>query len=381
MAYQGNSIVDYLSSIGQDSSFNARKQRAASMGIQNYTGTAAQNTQMLNSLRGSQSSKSRQPDQPSQPQQDNQSTPSGPSQDDIRKGLVKDISNAIISLENKLKDIPGVSFSQQELDNFLSKAVEQVTPYYNEQRKILEAGVREGTIQSMENLAISMRDSKTSLDSRLASLDITQAQTEEEVANKLADITASRDENLALKRDDWKNRIDVAKNAQVRSDILTSGVGQKQIGNLATTQQLEENTLQARAQRDILSEETKKKYDLQTITLARQTAEQERTNKLGSPAQQADTEKKIRETLGLPDTSPIADTSTLIANRNVRNISTARPEQLTALEEQKKIATESRRLSLQAGEADIKTNQYNSNRNAILSQIAAENRKLSLYNY
>ena len=49
--YAGPSIVDYLKSIGQPSSFTSRKKLAAQTGITNYTGTAAQNTQLLNLLR------------------------------------------------------------------------------------------------------------------------------------------------------------------------------------------------------------------------------------------------------------------------------------------------------------------------------------------
>lgn len=57
-SYNGNSIVDYLKSIGQDSSYNNRKKLAQANGISNYTGTAAQNTKLLNILRGSGSSSS-----------------------------------------------------------------------------------------------------------------------------------------------------------------------------------------------------------------------------------------------------------------------------------------------------------------------------------
>lgn len=45
------SIVDYLKSQGQDSSYASREDLAASLGIANYTGTAEQNTQMLNALK------------------------------------------------------------------------------------------------------------------------------------------------------------------------------------------------------------------------------------------------------------------------------------------------------------------------------------------
>jgi len=46
------SIVNYLASKNQDYSYGARKKMAANLGIQNYKGTAEQNTQILNTLRG-----------------------------------------------------------------------------------------------------------------------------------------------------------------------------------------------------------------------------------------------------------------------------------------------------------------------------------------
>lgn len=47
-----NSVVDYLKSIKKDASFANRKKLAAQYGIKNYTGTAAQNAQLLKKLRG-----------------------------------------------------------------------------------------------------------------------------------------------------------------------------------------------------------------------------------------------------------------------------------------------------------------------------------------
>ncbi len=51
-SYTGPSIVDYLNSIGMPSDRNSRAQLALAQGIQGYRGTAEQNTQLLNSLRG-----------------------------------------------------------------------------------------------------------------------------------------------------------------------------------------------------------------------------------------------------------------------------------------------------------------------------------------
>lgn len=49
--YKGASIVDALKSIGVDSSFSYRKKLAAKNGISNYTGTPAQNVQLLELLK------------------------------------------------------------------------------------------------------------------------------------------------------------------------------------------------------------------------------------------------------------------------------------------------------------------------------------------
>lgn len=49
--YHGLSFVDGLKEIGIDSSFNNRKKIASKNGISNYTGSASQNTQLLNLLK------------------------------------------------------------------------------------------------------------------------------------------------------------------------------------------------------------------------------------------------------------------------------------------------------------------------------------------
>ena len=54
------SIVDYLKSQGQDSSYSARKKLAEQAGIQNYTGTAAQNTSLLKQLQSGSLNQSQQ---------------------------------------------------------------------------------------------------------------------------------------------------------------------------------------------------------------------------------------------------------------------------------------------------------------------------------
>ena len=50
-SYKGDSIVDGLKSVGVNSSYDNRKKIAKANGIKNYTGTAKQNTELLNKLK------------------------------------------------------------------------------------------------------------------------------------------------------------------------------------------------------------------------------------------------------------------------------------------------------------------------------------------
>lgn len=61
MALSKNSIVDYLKSSGKDSSYESRKKLAAQYGVNNYSGTAAQNTTLLNRLQSGSGNTPQQP--------------------------------------------------------------------------------------------------------------------------------------------------------------------------------------------------------------------------------------------------------------------------------------------------------------------------------
>ena len=61
------SIVDYLKSIGQDSSYSSRKNLASQYGISNYSGTASQNTNLLKALQSGSSQAAQTIIQPMEP--------------------------------------------------------------------------------------------------------------------------------------------------------------------------------------------------------------------------------------------------------------------------------------------------------------------------
>uniref|UniRef100_A0A6M3L0L3 Uncharacterized protein n=1 Tax=viral metagenome TaxID=1070528 RepID=A0A6M3L0L3_9ZZZZ len=284
----------------------------------------------------------------------------------------------LIRLDEQMDSLP-VTLTTAEMDNFLTKAIEQITPYYDKKKAEIEAGIKEGKIQTAEEILSTIREVQDTTKKLLSGYDITQAKTEEEFINTLADITATKDEDLALKRDDWKSRIEEVKTGQVKSDILTSGIGKAKIGDLRARQTMEEQALQRRAGAKQTSAETAKKYDLQTIALARQSAEQERVRRIGTPDQTLSTETAARGTLGMVEGQSLPSDVERARLQSERNISLATPEQLTDSEEERKKAIESRKLTLQGEEEKIRYAQQAAQNKIIQSKMNDTKLKLGIY--
>jgi hypothetical protein len=293
--------------------------------------------------------------------------------------LYNSILNSINSLLDEYNRVGAPALTNSEMEIFLNKAIEQVTPYYDKKKAEIEAGIKEGRIQNMEDILMNIRDVETSTNELLARYDISKAQTDEELANKLADITATRDEELALKADDWRQRIEQKKSSQIQSDTLTSGVGRKQIQDLLSRQALEQQAIQRRAGVASTVAQTAAKYDLQKVALARQTAEKERINKIGTPAQREELESKISAELGLPSASRLPSSAEVLRARASRNITTYKPEALTASEEERKRAIESRKLQLQNEELAARESKEKAQRQEINTRIAQQQNRLSFY--
>jgi len=306
----------------------------------------------------------------------------GVSPEDIDKQLADQTAKAIIELEDKLQSIPNVSLTTEEMDAFLQKAIEQVTPYYEKKKKEIEAGIREGKIRTAEDVLSEIRKVNEEVNLLLKKYDIEEAQTEEEFINTLADITATKEEDLALKRADWKQRIDQAKMGQVQAGILTSGIGKSRIKDLLERKALEESAIERRAATKEEKLRTAKKYDLQRITLARQAAEQERIRRIGTPEQVAKTTAAARATIGLKEGEALPSEVEIERMRAERNITPRRPEELSRLEEERKRAIESRKQELQAEELAIRRERerrQRQQRENILAQLANKYSQLSSY--
>lgn len=313
-----------------------------------------------------------------------------PTKSDIESGravgsltpfLVDDISKQIIELEDKLANIPGVSLSQAEMDAFLEKAIAEVEPYYNKKKAEIEQGIKEGKIRNAEDTLMLLRQVNTDVTNTLSKYDIDQAQSEEEFINTMSEITSARDENLETKRFEWKSRLDNAKQDLVSKDIYDSGIGRKEVNDLQTRQQQELSSINRIADESVTKEQTAQKFNLERISLARKAVADDRKRRIGDETQSAELENKARADIGLGTNDPLASDAELLYNRDARGITPRSPEDITNLEEERRKAVESRKLSLQQEELDIRKSQEEAQRKAIQSEIASRQRQMNSLRY
>lgn len=282
------------------------------------------------------------------------------------------VADEIYNYLDKINKVVGLTLSDQEIESFLQKATEQVTPYYDKRLAEINAGINEGKIQDAEDLLLELRRSKEEMDVQLRKFDIQQAQTEEEFVNTLAEITSQAGEDLEVSKLNWTDRVNQARTQQVQKGIQTSGIGQQETNVLNQRAGLEQTGIERRAQEKQTSLETTKKYTVESIALAREAVEKERIRKYGTADDAAKLETDLKQRAGVTDDySEIG----LLSERARRNISAYKPEALTQTEEEKKRAIESRKLQLQEEElAAKKTTQASQVR-----EMAAKNPNLLNY--
>lgn len=132
MAYTGNSIVDFLKSVGQDSSFASRAKLAQQYGIPNYSGTAEQNLKLLGTLKNNQAS--------TPPA--NTTPANAPVQAQTQLNPLQQVNQVIQDTFQKLQNEVIKKFGEYRagkpfrVDEVLAEkgaaAKEQIDPYYNE---------------------------------------------------------------------------------------------------------------------------------------------------------------------------------------------------------------------------------------------------------
>jgi len=276
--------------------------------------------------------------------------------------LQREISDIVTELDAKLSDVR-LGLTDEERDEFLRKAIEEVKPYYDKKRAEIEKGIR--TVrEDTENL--------------LAKYDVDRAETEEELVNTLADITATKEETLDAKKAEWTERIRNVKMGQVQTGVLTSGIGRQRVGELLAREAAEKQAIERRAGAAETRAQTGAKYDLQRVALARKAAEQERIRKIGTPEQEAATTQAALGTVGLAGMEQLPSLAEMARRRGAEPTTIYKPEALTALTEEQRRAEESRRMEFEAEEKALRAQEYDILKRKTLSDLAKKYRPTAL---
>lgn len=162
--YMGPSIVDYLGSTGQASDFASRSKLASEKGIQGYTGSAEQNTQLLQALRSVSSS----PASSAMVNDINKAVQGGGMTASERAGLTK-----VQTTQDELTAAAAKARAALESKNY--RSMDYWTAQAEEKRKQYEADLSE------------YYNSTKELRSRLVSA-MTPGEKEQELSRKLIDI-------------------------------------------------------------------------------------------------------------------------------------------------------------------------------------------------
>ncbi len=286
--------------------------------------------------------------------------------------LIQAISKQMVKLDQQLEELtPYISLSDEEKQAYLDKALAQITPYYDRKTAEIEAGLKEGKVRAAEDILTSIKQVEEETANELANFDLTTARTEEEFTSRIADLTATKGEDLAAKKLDYQQRMESLKASQVQSGTLTSGVGAKKRTELDTQKTMEEQALERRNQAATTAAETARKYTLDQVQLSRQAAEQARARTIGGTTEANYTKQQAAGTLGLTDPNQIASPQELARQRAERGVSPIYDKTtLTDLEAEKLKAREATAQELQAGELATREAQYGMTREQILAERA-----------
>jgi hypothetical protein len=301
----------------------------------------------------------------------------------ITKKFKDSITKQIVEIDRQLDSFGVVGLTQEEKDTFLQKAIADIQPYYDSETEKIQQGLREGRIQSAEDALTTIRTVEEQTANTLAKYDLSTSQTEEELIQRLGDITSTANEDVQMKTMQWRDRIESTKLNQIQQGSFQTGMDAQKRQELATQQQLDIGQTERKAQVAATAEQTNAKYTLQGIQLARESAQQLRERQIGAPAQTEAQKQAALGTLGYTDMSQLPNATALEAQRNARGytpISQAQgTEKLANLAQQKTVDTLSTQQEFEKQRLAEQQATIDAQKKKLLSEKASKSLQLGNY--
>jgi len=298
--------------------------------------------------------------------------------------IVKTLMRSLTTLDRQINKLtPHLALTEDEINAYMEKAIAEIEPWYQTKVAQIEKGVQEGKVRTAEDTLIAMRDVEQEISGLLQSYDLEQAQTEEEFVDRISSLTSRTGDDLEKKKFEWGQRIENVKLGQIQKGIFSSGIGAKARGIEEERRDLDVGAIERRSQEERTGLEREQKYDLERIKLARQSAEQERVRRIGTPVGAEETRGAARDTLGLGLGETLGSEEELLRQRGERGITPLRDAgtRLSTLEEQRGERVLSRSGEYEKDELAIRDAEYTAQRKKILAEQAKKEKSLSSYGF
>ena len=298
-------------------------------------------------------------------------------QDHPQHKLVSSIQNEIIQLDRQLQELGKyLSLTDDEISTIIEKAITEVQPYYDRKNAEIEAQLAEGKVRTAEEQLLTINEIEQETSALLESYDLSTAETEEDFLNRMGALTAQTEDEIAAKTEDFRQRFENVKMGQIQSGVFSSGIGGKKRAEEEANKQREIGATEERSLETKTQLESRAKYDLENVRLAREAAQQRRIREIGTPEE---TEAQRQEAMGILG-GDVASRTAVEAARTQRGISPLYNKQaLTDLEEEKRKSVLSRQEELKSQQLAERNTEYEQMREKILAERARKASQLQTY--
>jgi hypothetical protein len=184
--------------------------------------------------------------------------------------------------ENALAEIGSFKFDEAAARE---EALKLNEPYFKDQQSILDRQIKEGQITTVDDYNYRRQQIQDEAAQNLREISITEAETNEQLKDRLTDIGATTAFNLNQARQQWDQTIFKDIQAEARQGRGFSGVMKEQLTNLRTQKEQELAEIQRRGGVAEQTEQRTAKYDLAKAQAARQTVQEYQTREGGRAGQ------------------------------------------------------------------------------------------------
>lgn len=202
-----------------------------------------------------------------------------PSTEKAQQDLVKLAADIVdeweAQQEKALADIGSFTYDKNKL---LDQAMTLIQPYFDSRLKELVKQIGEQRVRTQEEYDQVMREIATQADSEIKKLDIINAETDEQLTQRLADIGATTDFSLEQARISWGDRIESEMQGKVEAGLGFAGQTAARKEELGRRQGLETGEIARRGGVQQEQAETSAFYTKERARVARETVEATRAD-------------------------------------------------------------------------------------------------------